>query len=80
MELFVSCTATIDAQLVRAEEERECRKRHSQFMKIGVGVTPTAQNTFDLLEKTLPCKWDHDVIVILDSVRLSAPYDVNSIR
>lgn len=65
---------------MRAEQEKVFHKRHSQYLQIGLGVTPSAQAVFDLLAKTLPCKWDQDVIVILDTVRLSAPYDVDSIR
>lgn len=65
---------------VRAEEDRVYRKRYAQFSQLGVGVTAAAQTIFDSLAKTLPCRWDRDNIIILDTVRLSPPYDVESIR
>lgn len=72
--------ASIDVARLRVEQDRVIHERHDEFDRLGVGVTPAAQVTFDTLEKTLPCKWDRDTIVILESVRLRPPYDVNSIR
>jgi len=83
---FASCNeslctiAQVDVARVRAEEDRIFRKRHAEFTQVGVGVTPAAQAIFDALAKTLPCKWDREVIVILDTVHLAPPYDVKSIR
>lgn len=73
-------TASVDVLRARAEEDRGYRDRYVKYMQTGVGVTQAAQAIFNTLVKTLPCKWDHNVIVILDTVRLSPPYDVNSIR
>lgn len=50
------------------------RARHAEYTRIGVDVTAEAQRVFDALAKTLPCRWDRDTIVVLDSVRLSRPY------
>lgn len=76
---LLALAATVDVSRVRAEEERVFRSRNAQFSQLGVGVTLAAQSIFDSLAKTYPCKWDRDIIVILDSVRLSPPYDVKSI-
>lgn len=69
-----------DASRLRAEQDRIFRKRQDEFANIGVGVSATAQAVYDVLAKTLPCKWDNDAIIIFDAVRLAPPYDVNSIR
>lgn len=55
-------------------------KREAEFNLLGAGVTATAQATFDTLHKTLPCKWDRDIIVILGTVKLAPPYNSKSIR
>lgn len=77
--VFSPLLAEIDLPRLKAEQERVFRKRHDEFAHIGVGVSSEAQAVFDTLVKTLPCKWDGKVIVILDSVRLAPPYNVKSI-
>lgn len=69
----------VDIGRIRADEERVLRKRHAEYAQVGVGVTPEAQAIFNALAKTLPCKWNQDVIVIFDSVCLAAPYTAASI-
>lgn len=70
----------VDANRLRAEQEKTFRKRHDEFAHVGVGVSADAQAIFNTLAKTTPCKWDNDSIIILDTVRLNPPYDVGSIR
>ncbi|PXF40764.1 Protein LSM12-like [Gracilariopsis chorda] len=65
----------IDLAKLRAEERRICEKREAEFNKLGVGVSPSAQAIFDTLAKTMPCKWDGEDILILDTVRLAPPYN-----
>lgn len=69
----------IDVTRVRAEEDRIFRRRHSEYAQVGIDVSPAAQAIFDTLAKTLPCKWQRDIIVILDTVHLAPPYDVRSL-
>ena len=42
--------------------------------KLGYGVTKEAQNIFDALSKTLPCKWRRNEIVVMESVIVPPPY------
>ena len=40
---------------------------------IGENVSALAQDVFDALARTLPCRWDADVIVVMDEVKVSGP-------
>lgn len=73
-------TVHIDLAKLRAEERRICEKREAEFNKLGVGVSPSAQAIFDTLAKTMPCKWDGEDILILDTVRLAPPYNAKCLR
>ena len=43
---------------------------------IGENVSALAQDVFDALARTLPCKWNGDVIVVMDEVEVRGPkYD-----
>lgn len=80
MFFFKFFTAVVvDLGRVKAEEDRLFRKRHLQYLEVGLGVTSSMHMIFDTLAKTLPCKWDDDTIVILDTVRLKPPYNIKSI-
>lgn len=76
----LNAIAVIDTSRLRAEQERVFRKRHHEYTRIGVGVSKGAQAIFDMIDKTLPCDWDDNIIVVLKTVRLAPPYDVKSIR
>lgn len=64
----------LDLNALRAREDTAIRQAEMEAERIGVGVTPEAQNIYDALSKTLPVRWDKTVIVVMNEVRVSAPY------
>ncbi|OZJ06725.1 hypothetical protein BZG36_00388 [Bifiguratus adelaidae] len=66
----------ISLDRVRAREAAAVKEAQQRLARIGEGVTTEAQDIFDALSKTLPCRWAKDSIVVLDEVIISPPYDV----
>jgi protein LSM12 len=64
----------VDVSRSRAREEEAVRKVEQQLHKIGVGVSREAQNVFEALDKTMSCVWEGRDIIVLDEVRIPAPY------
>lgn len=58
----------IDLPRSRAREDRAVQVARADVHKIGVGVTRQAQQLFDALSRTLPCRWDGKKIVVLEEV------------
>jgi hypothetical protein len=58
----------------RMENALRCAKAAAD--NIGENVSALAQDVFDALARTLPCKWNGDVIVVMDEVEVRGPaYD-----
>ena len=58
----------------RMENALRCAKTAAD--NIGENVSALAQDVFDALARTLPCKWNGDVIVVMDEVEVRGPaYD-----
>ncbi|KAG0163760.1 hypothetical protein DFQ28_011205 [Apophysomyces sp. BC1034] len=65
---------------LRAREADTLKSLRQQMAKMGVGVTKEAQEIFDALSKTLPCRWSNETIVVLDEVLIPPPYDVEGCK
>ncbi|CAI9785177.1 unnamed protein product [Fraxinus pennsylvanica] len=64
----------LDLNTVQAREDSAIRQAKAEAERIGVGVTADGQSVFDALSKTLPVCWDKTTIVVMNEVRVSAPY------
>ncbi|MED6143639.1 hypothetical protein PIB30_007942 [Stylosanthes scabra] len=69
----------LDLAALQAREELAIRQAEADAERIGVGVTSEAQSIFDALSKTLPVRWDKTVIVVMNEVRVSSPYNPDSV-
>mmetsp|Transcript_6662 Transcript_6662/g.19898 ORF Transcript_6662/g.19898 Transcript_6662/m.19898 type:complete len:175 (+) Transcript_6662:369-893(+) len=60
----------------RQERRFEASVKAAQFVadNIGENVTEQAQEIFDALARTLPCRWNDQVIVVLDEISIAPPY------
>jgi hypothetical protein len=46
----------------------------TQTDNIGENVTEEAQEIFDALARTLPCRWKNQEIIVLDEISIPPPY------
>jgi len=60
---------------IRSKEDSALRSLREEAARIGVGVTKEAQEIFNALSKTLPCRWVKDTIIVMDDVEIKHPYD-----
>ncbi|CAO3633798.1 unnamed protein product [Mucor hiemalis] len=65
---------------LKSREGEALRGLGSQVSKMGVGVTKEAQDIFNALSKTLPCRWSKDTIVVMDEILITPPYSVNDCK
>ncbi|KAL1924026.1 uncharacterized protein VTP21DRAFT_7061 [Calcarisporiella thermophila] len=63
---------------IKGREKRAIQETWTSLSRIGVGVTREAQEIFDALSKTLPCRWHKDTIIVLDEVVIRPPYTAES--
>eukprot|EP01102_Stenamoeba_stenopodia_P006007 TRINITY_DN1671_c0_g1_i1.p1 TRINITY_DN1671_c0_g1~~TRINITY_DN1671_c0_g1_i1.p1 ORF type:complete len:193 (+),score=24.52 TRINITY_DN1671_c0_g1_i1:42-581(+) len=51
-----------------------------QRQRLGIGVTPEAQDVFNALARTLPCRWGaNNEIIVFDDVRIVSPYSIENL-
>lgn len=65
----------IDFQKLIERNAKAVAAMQTEFAKIGIGVSAEAQQIYDALQKTLPCKWDGKKIVVLQEVVIDEPYN-----
>jgi len=64
----------LDAAQCQAREAAAIKTAEDDAKKIGVGVSELAQDIFDAMSKTLPCKWSDKSIIVMDDVKIDDPY------
>jgi len=64
----------------RHKEASSLRAMREEISRIGVGVTQEAQEIFNALSRTLPCKWYKDSIIVFDEVVIESPYGIENCR
>jgi len=69
----------VNLEKVKAKEAAALAEAQKDLDRIGVGVTAEAQRIFNALAKTLPCRWENDVIIVFDDLRIASPYRVEDV-
>jgi len=65
----------INVGKIRQKEATTLRNLREEANRIGVGVSPEAQEIFNALAKTLPCRWIKESILVFDEVIIDPPYE-----
>ncbi|KAF9422279.1 hypothetical protein BGZ94_008633 [Podila epigama] len=65
---------------IQQRQQQAIREAQVAAARIGVGVSSSAQDIFDALSKTLPCRWAKDSIVVMDEVIIAPPYEPESCK
>ncbi|KAI8886059.1 hypothetical protein K501DRAFT_214514 [Backusella circina FSU 941] len=65
---------------LRVREREAIDRLENKISKMGVGVTQEAQDIFNGLSKTLPCRWAKDTIVVMDEILIVPPYRVEDCK
>lgn len=74
----IASLASLNLDKIIARESMAVRKFKEKLSRVGIGVSKEAQSIFDGLIRTLPCKWDKEVIEVMDGdVRINPPYTAN---
>ena len=63
---------------LQTREENAILQRQKEAKHINPYTSLKGQLIYDQYVKTLPCKWDQNDIVILNSVKIAPPYTINN--
>jgi len=77
---FVPSVGYVPLDRIQTREIHAVKETQAALARIGVGVTQKAQDIFDALSKTLPCRWAKESIVVLDEVMINPPYDIDDCK
>ncbi|RIA91836.1 anticodon-binding domain-containing protein [Glomus cerebriforme] len=77
---FVPSVGYVPMDRIQAREIQAVKETQAALARIGVGVTQKAQDIFDALSKTLPCRWAKESIIVLEEVRIDPPYDIDDCK
>eukprot|EP00009_Paramoeba_aestuarina_P008471 CAMPEP_0201521814 /NCGR_PEP_ID=MMETSP0161_2-20130828/16288_1 /ASSEMBLY_ACC=CAM_ASM_000251 /TAXON_ID=180227 /ORGANISM="Neoparamoeba aestuarina, Strain SoJaBio B1-5/56/2" /LENGTH=183 /DNA_ID=CAMNT_0047920525 /DNA_START=53 /DNA_END=604 /DNA_ORIENTATION=- len=66
----------LDMNRILATEKKALAAAQKAASQINPSVSPQAQQLFNQLAKTLPCRWGgNQEIIVLDEIRIPPPYD-----
>jgi len=75
---FPEVLSSISYPRIKQREEQLIRTLREDAARIGVNVTKEAQEIFNALHKTLPCRWNKTTIVVFDEITISSPYTIEN--
>mmetsp|Transcript_30777 Transcript_30777/g.56019 ORF Transcript_30777/g.56019 Transcript_30777/m.56019 type:complete len:176 (-) Transcript_30777:250-777(-) len=71
---------SLSHQRVESRMKDALRKAESLANQINDSVSQEAQAIFESLSKTMPCRWEGQSIVVLDTLWIDFPYSISSYR
>eukprot|EP00937_MAST-01D_sp_MAST-1D-sp2_P000449 g449.t1 len=70
----------VNKKLLLEREQRMERQHREKLAQIGDGVSAEAQQTFDWLNKTMPCEWRGSSIVVMGALVINDPYGESDVK
>ena len=65
---------SLNMDKLQVRERNALRSLEKSLSSIGIGVSKEAQEIFNALSRTYPCRWDKQNIVVMDEVTITPPY------